>query len=138
MARNSNATTDAPEIEKVQYNVAGTEHIFEGVEGVEQEYCEHINHDDWAVRIVFDNGNWMELRKVDDETMEECVFIQEQHPTGEYEAFLQDSTEVGHIDASTLAAFYEAVDTNIEVYQMDVETVEDAESMWSTIVPALE
>jgi len=138
MARNTDAAADAPEIEKVQYNVAGTEHVFEGVNRVNQEYSDNINHDDWAVRIVFENGNWMELRKLDDETMEECVFVQEQHPTGQYEGFLYDSTEITDIDASTTSAFYEAADTNIEVYQMDVETVGDAEAMWSTLVPALE
>lgn len=137
MTETTDTTTDAPSITKVQYNIPGTEHSFEGKTDVDQEYYEHINHDDWAVRIVLDNGNWVELRKIDDTTMEECVFIQEQHPDGQYEAFLHDSTTIPAVYAAERHEFYNAVDTNLAVYQSEIGTIADAEVTWSTIVPAL-
>lgn len=128
-----NSVKKAPEIKKVQYNVPGTEHIFE----VDQEYCGNINHDDWGARIVLENDNFIELRKINEETMEECVFKQEEKPTGSYEATLYETTEIDHVNLSDLGKFWEAVDTNIEVYQSSISNIEDAEISWSSIVPAL-
>jgi len=127
----------APDIKKVQYNVAGTEHIFSGSESVNQEHYEHINHDDWAARIVLENGNWIEYRRLNESTMEECVFVQEQHPTGQYEGFLHDSVEISALDLSHPADLWKAVDESIRVYQEEVEAVDDAQHMWDTIVPAI-
>jgi len=138
MPGNNDADGDAPNIKKIQYNVAGTEHSFEGQTNVDQEYTENINHDNWTARLVLDNGNWLEYRKLDNETMEECVFLQEQQPTGQSEAYLHDSTKIRHIEAGTLTDFWAGVDTHIEVYQQDITTVADAEAGWSTIVPAVQ
>jgi hypothetical protein len=137
MPDTTNDTTEVQAIKKVQYNVEGAEHIFEGEERVEQEYYEHINHDGPAVRIVLENGNWIEYRKLDDETMEECAFVQEQHPDGQYEAFLHDGIEVKHLDIPTAGDFFEAVNTSIQVYQSDMNSVEDVETSWTTILPAV-
>jgi hypothetical protein len=133
MAENTDATTDAPEIKKVQTNVADVELKAD----IETEVCDHINHDDDAARIVLENGNWIEYRKLDDATMEECVFVEEQHPTGHYEAFLQDSVEVKHLELETGQDFLEAVAVSVEVYESDIETLADAEAGWSTISAAV-
>jgi hypothetical protein len=134
MAENTDATTDAPEIKKVQTNVADVELKAD----IETEVCDHINHDDDAARIVLENGNWIEYRKLDDATMEECVFVEEQHPTGQYEAFLHDSTPIKHLELDTGADLLEAVAVSVEVYRSDIGTVEDAEAGWSTITAAIE
>ena len=130
-------TQNAPEIEKVQYNVPGTEHSFAGSESVDQEYYEHMGADDWAARIVLENGNWLEYRKVGEETMEECLFLQEQHPDGQYEAFLHDSVEITSIDLEYPAGLWRAVDESLKIYQIEIDTVADARKQWDTIVPAV-
>jgi len=137
MAQDNDAMADVPDIKKVQYNVAGTEHAFEGVERVDQEYSDNINHDDWAARIVLENENWIEYRKLNESTMEECAFVQEQHPTGQHEAFLHDSVEIGALDFEHPVDLWNAVDESIQVYQDEVESVDDAQQMWDTIVPVI-
>lgn len=137
-------TNKAPRIKKLQHNlkvqpdVEATYDYDLGDREVPFEPVENINHEKAAIRIVFENGNWIEYRKLDDETMEECVFVQEQHPTGQYEAFLVDSVEIGALEIRSTDQFIRAVDTSVEVYQEDVETIEDAERMWENIVPALQ
>ena len=124
-----------PSIKKVQHN-RETDHEFQGVGPVEQEYSEQINHDGPGARIVLENGNWIEFRKLDDDTMEECVFVQGTRPDGRREAFLEDSIEIGALGIPTVGEFYECVNTSIGVYQ-ELETPEDAERDWTNIVPAL-
>ena len=138
MAQDKDAMADVPDIEKVQYNVAGAEHMFGGSERVNREHVENINHDDWAARIVLENGNWIEYRKLNESAMKECVFVQEQHPTGQYEAFLHDSVEIGTLNLGGAADLWEAVDESIQVYQDEVESVDDAQQMWGTIVPLID
>lgn len=131
-------TTGVPAIKKVQYNVEGQTHIFEGEERVDQEFQDNINHDGPAVRIVLKNGNWIEYRKLDDETMLECSFVQDQHPDGQYEAFLIDDVEIRGLDISTVDDFFQCVNTSIQVYQADMETVDDVDAAWTTILPAID
>ena len=134
MAENTDDATEAPQITKIQTNVKGV-----GVDlDVETEYVDHINHDDDAARIVLENGNWIEYRKLDDKTMRECVFVQETHPDGQREAFMHDSVEVKHLELETGEDFVETVTVSAEVYIRDIKTLADAEAGWSTISAALE
>lgn len=128
---------ETPSIELVQHNVENAKHQFEGVEPVDSEYIEDFAHSGESVRLVLSNGNWVEYHRRGDETVVECAFLTDESDS-EPVALLENRLKLHNRDVGSTAAFFDTVDTSIEVYQTEIETVADAEKLWANIVPALE
>lgn len=129
---NIDPTKELPTIEKIQHNMPDETLSFD----IPVESVDNINYEKPAIRLILDNGNWIEYRKPDKETMRECSFREHQHPDGQYEAFLEDEMEIRGLNIVSNEEFVESVKVSIRYYA-DLETVGDVESNWETILPSV-
>lgn len=138
MSAHASDGAQAPAIDVVQHNVEGVEHSFGGDEPLADEHAADFAHSGESVRLVLDNGNWIEYHRLGEETIVECVFERSELPDGTTEHLLENRLKLHDRSVGTAEAFLETVDTSIEVYRREIDTVDDAAGVWDNIVPAVE